>query len=164
MFSVERLEQHAESLAAGQNVAAKPERGQRLTPRVLENGRVLPESYRAIARAIQQEHRLHPPPNGWSITSTSPMSSSARSAATCPRAFIASCPSLLSVICRAIHAFGVAWAFGAHTVSRFDPTYTVRLWRADVGSCVTLQANPMKRTSNPSENYRKPPCFSAPKL
>ena len=66
MFSVERLEQHAESLAAAQTVTRKLERGRQLTPRVLENGRVLLKSYRAIARAIQQEVRrkLALPPLG----------------------------------------------------------------------------------------------------
>jgi hypothetical protein len=56
LFSVERLEQHAESLAAAQIVTSKPEQGRPLIPRVLENGRVLLESYRAIAWAIQKEH------------------------------------------------------------------------------------------------------------
>ncbi|MEK7269036.1 MAG: hypothetical protein AAB093_06505, partial [Nitrospirota bacterium] len=56
LFGVERLEQHAESLAAAQTVFADSRQGRLLTPRVLENGRVLLESYRAIARAIQEEH------------------------------------------------------------------------------------------------------------
>ena len=58
LFSVERLEQHAESLAAAQTVEAELTRGRPLTPRVLENGRVLLESYRALAQAIQQEHTI----------------------------------------------------------------------------------------------------------
>jgi cyclic beta-1,2-glucan synthetase len=41
VFSVERLEQHAESLAVAQTVFAESREGQLLTPRVLENGRVL---------------------------------------------------------------------------------------------------------------------------
>ena len=44
LFSVERLEQHAESLAAAQIVYAESREGRLLTPRVLENGRVLLES------------------------------------------------------------------------------------------------------------------------
>src|SRR5437762_2127281 len=60
LFSVERLEQHAESLAAAQIVFAESRAGRLLTPRVLENGRVLLESYRAIARAIHEQHEITP--------------------------------------------------------------------------------------------------------
>ena len=38
LFSSERLEQHAESLAATQQVTATPRKGRRLLPRVLDNG------------------------------------------------------------------------------------------------------------------------------
>jgi cyclic beta-1,2-glucan synthetase len=49
LFGVERLEQHAESLAAAQPVMARSSRGRRLLARVEANGRVLRESYRVIA-------------------------------------------------------------------------------------------------------------------
>src|SRR5690348_791734 len=58
LFSLERLEQHAESLAAAQTVTSETSRGRPLIPRVAENGRVLLESYRAIARAIREEHAI----------------------------------------------------------------------------------------------------------
>ena len=60
IFGVERLEQHAESLAAAQIVNGDLRRGRLLTPRVLENGRVLVESYRTIARAIREERTITP--------------------------------------------------------------------------------------------------------
>ena len=60
LFSLERLEQHAESLAAAQIVTTAVSRGRPLLPRVLENGRVLLDSYRATARAIQDEHAITP--------------------------------------------------------------------------------------------------------
>src|SRR5439155_4516156 len=41
LFGVERLEQHAESLAAAQPVMSELEKGRRLLPRVEDNGRVL---------------------------------------------------------------------------------------------------------------------------
>ena len=47
LFSVERLEQHAESLAAGQAITQPPVKGRPPLPRVLKNGRVLLEYYRA---------------------------------------------------------------------------------------------------------------------
>ncbi len=44
LFGIERLEQHAESLAAAQAVMKRSGRGQRLLQRVEHNGRVLRES------------------------------------------------------------------------------------------------------------------------
>jgi len=60
LFSGERLEQHAESLAAAQRVTPTPRKGHPLLPRVLDNGRVLLESYRAIAQAIREESAITP--------------------------------------------------------------------------------------------------------
>ena len=60
LFSVERLEQHAESLAAAQTITLDPMRGRPLLPRVLENGRLLLEYYQAIARSIQREQTITP--------------------------------------------------------------------------------------------------------
>lgn len=51
LFSTERLEQHAESLATAQQVTTTPRKGRRLLLRVLDNGRELLASYRAIACA-----------------------------------------------------------------------------------------------------------------
>src|ERR1700691_2176740 len=60
LFSAERLEQHAESLAAAQTVTADSSGGRPLIPRVTENGRLLLEYYRATARAVQQEQTITP--------------------------------------------------------------------------------------------------------
>jgi hypothetical protein len=56
LFGVERLKPHADSLAAAQVAFSEPRLFPLLTSRVLGNGRALLESYRIIARAIQQEH------------------------------------------------------------------------------------------------------------
>jgi hypothetical protein len=58
LFSAER--RHAESLAAAQRVTTTPRKGRPLLPRVLDNGRVLLESYRAIAQAIREERAIPP--------------------------------------------------------------------------------------------------------
>jgi cyclic beta-1,2-glucan synthetase len=60
LFGVERLEQHAESLAAAQPVMSELEKGRRLLPRVEDNGRVLREAYRAIAKAIREDRAITP--------------------------------------------------------------------------------------------------------
>src|SRR5450759_990377 len=60
LFSIERLEQHAESLAAVQRVTAKPAAGRPLAERLGDNGRVLLQAYRAIAKAISEEQDIMP--------------------------------------------------------------------------------------------------------
>src|SRR5438876_214084 len=60
LFGIERLEQHAESLAAAQRVMRQSGRGRRLLARVDHNGRVLRESYRVIANAIREERAITP--------------------------------------------------------------------------------------------------------
>ena len=58
LFGVERLEQHAESLALAQRVLDESAKGRRLLPRVEDNGRVLRQAYRAITRAIREERAI----------------------------------------------------------------------------------------------------------
>src|SRR6266446_8782911 len=60
LFGIERLEQHAESLAAAQPVRLGRDTGRRLLPRVEANGRALREAYRVIARAIREERAITP--------------------------------------------------------------------------------------------------------
>ena len=60
LFSAERLEQHAENLAAAQGVLEDIGEGRPLLPRVLENGRILLEYYRATASSIQQGSTITP--------------------------------------------------------------------------------------------------------
>src|SRR5258705_9426027 len=60
LFGIERLEQHAESLAAAQQVMKQSGRGRRLLQRVEHNGRVLRASYRVIANAIREERAITP--------------------------------------------------------------------------------------------------------
>ena len=60
LFSVERLEQHAESLAAAQRVTTRPTRGRPVATRLRDNGRVLLGAYRAIAAAIREERAITP--------------------------------------------------------------------------------------------------------
>ena len=51
LFSIERLEQHAESLAAAQPVAARPTTGRSLAARLRDNESVLLDAYRANSLA-----------------------------------------------------------------------------------------------------------------
>ena len=53
LFSVERLEQHGESLAQAQQITTRSGTGRGLAKRLRDNGRVLRESYSAIAKAVR---------------------------------------------------------------------------------------------------------------
>ncbi len=122
LFGVERLEQHAESLAAAQTVFADSRQGRLLIPRVLENGRVLLESYRLIARAIQQEHAITPAAE-WLVDNFHIVDEQLREIRDdLSPGFYRELPKLASGHLQDYpRVFGVAWAFVAHTDSRFDP-------------------------------------------
>ena len=120
LFSIERLEQHAESLAAAQGVGAGSITGRSLAVRLKENESVLLQTYRDIAGAVGEDGPLRRPPSGCSTTTISSKSRSARSATICRQATTASCRSWRAAR-RVSAGFGVAWAFIAHTDSRFDP-------------------------------------------
>ena len=122
LFGVERLEQHAESLAAAQIVTSDARRGQLLTPRVLENGRVLVESYRTIARAIRDEKTITPAAE-WLVDNFHIVDEQLREIIDdLPPGYYRQLPKLASGHLQNYpRVFGVAWAFVAHTDSRFDP-------------------------------------------
>ncbi|TKB72695.1 MAG: hypothetical protein E8D45_10475 [Nitrospira sp.] len=122
LFGVERLEQHAESLAAAQIVTGDSRRGRLLTPRVLENGRVLVESYRTIARAIREEKAITPAAE-WLVDNFHIVDEQLREIIDdLPPGYYRQLPKLASGHLQDYpRVFGVAWAFVAHTDSRFDP-------------------------------------------
>ena len=122
LFSLERLEQHAESLAAAQGIEKETRRGRLLIPRVIDNGRVLLESYRAIARAIQEEHAITPAAE-WLVDNFHIVDEQLREIQDdLPPGYYRKLPKLASGHLQGYpRVFGVAWAFVAHTDSRFDP-------------------------------------------
>ena len=60
LFSIERLEQHAESLAAAQHIASDPKQGRPLAKRLYDNAKVLTETYRAIVRTNSAHQPITP--------------------------------------------------------------------------------------------------------
>src|SRR5881296_4218772 len=122
LFGIERLEQHAESLAAAQVVMRQSPRGRRLLQHVEHNGRVLLESYRAIARAIQQEHAITPAAE-WLVDNFHVVDEQLREIRDdLPPGFYRKLPKLAEgPLAGYPRVYGIAWAFVAHTDSRFDP-------------------------------------------
>src|SRR5271167_2371452 len=127
LFSVERLEQHAETLAAAQAVLHTSDEGRPLLPRVLENGRVLLEYYRETAKAISSEQAITPAAE-WLVDNFYIVEEQLREIRDdLPPGFYRKLPKLASGPLQGYpRVFGIAWAFVAHTDSRFDPEVLYR--------------------------------------
>src|SRR5213592_1238738 len=122
LFGIERLEQHAESLAAAQRVMSEPGQGRRLLPRVLENGRVLRDAHRVIAKSIREERAITPAAE-WLVDNFHLVDEQLREIRDdLPTGFYRELPKLADgPLAGYPRVYGVAWAFVAHTDSRFDP-------------------------------------------
>src|ERR1051325_1346697 len=122
LFSVERLEQHGESLAAAQRITSTTWKGRPLLPHVIENGRVLLESYRAIAQAIREERAITPAAE-WLVDNFHIVDEQLREIRDdLPPGFYRKLPKLIEgPLAGYPRVYGIAWAFVAHTDSRFDP-------------------------------------------
>ena len=131
LFSVERLEQHAQSLAAAQTVPKETYQGRPLIPRVVENGRVLLDSYRAIARAIQEERAITPAAE-WLVDNFHIVEEQLREIQDdLPPGYYRKLPKLASGHLQGYpRVYGVAWAYVAHTDSHFDPEVLRRFVKA----------------------------------
>ena len=131
LFSIERLDQHAESLAVAQRVATGRRRGRKVAPRVDENARVLFESYRAIAHAIREERAITPAAE-WLVDNFHIVEEQIREIHDdLPPSFYRELPKLSEGHLEGFpRVLGIAWAFVAHTDSRFDPEMLRRFVRS----------------------------------
>jgi cyclic beta-1,2-glucan synthetase len=122
LFSTERLEQHAESLAAAQAATTVAGPGRPFIPRVQKNGRILLEYYRAIARGVQREQLITPAAE-WLVDNFYIVEEQLREIRDdLPPGYYRQLPKLKTGHLEGYpRVFGVAWAFVAHTDSRFDP-------------------------------------------
>lgn len=121
LFSVERLEQHAQSLAVAQRVEPKAVRGRLLAPRLYDNAKVLAETYRTLVGAISA-HRSITPAAEWLLDNFHVIDEQIREIKTdLPAGFYRMLPKLAE---GPLHGypriFGIAWAVVAHTDSAFD--------------------------------------------
>ena len=121
LFSVERLEQHAESLAAAQSVAPNPKRGIPLAKRLNDNARVLIESHRAVIRASSAREPITPAAE-WLRDNFHVVDEQIREIKNdLPPGFYRRLPKLADGPLQGhSRIFGVAWALVAHTDSAFD--------------------------------------------
>ena len=131
LFSVERLEQHGETLAVAQRVTDSPARGRPISARVRENGRVLLEAYRSIAVAIREERAITPAAE-WLVDNFHVVEEQIREIRDdLPRGFYRQLPKLAEGPLEGYpRVFGIAWAYVAHTDSHFDTQTLARFVQA----------------------------------
>ena len=127
IFSAERLEQHARSLAAAQAIAGEPRIEVDLFERFRANVAVLRASYRAIAATAGAERAIAPA-GEWLLDNFHVIedqiaaieeqfqSSGGRRLPRLTQGFLEGHPRL----------YGIVWAFIAHTDSRLDPECLIR--------------------------------------
>src|SRR5688500_4678301 len=122
LFGAERLEQHGATLAAAQTVMRRPGRGRRLLSRVEDNGRVLRETYRALGAAVRDERAI-PPAAEWLLDNFHVVDDQLREIHDdLPVGFYRELPKLADgPLAGYPRVYGIAWAFVAHSDSRFRP-------------------------------------------
>ena len=131
LFSVERLESHADSLAAAQRVLARPSRGRPVLARLTENAKVLDEAYRVIADATRDGRPIAPAAE-WLLDNFHVVEEQIREIKSyLPPRYYSELPKLAEGhLAGYPRVFGLTWAFVAHTDSRFDLQALVRFVNA----------------------------------
>ena len=131
LFSLERLEEHARSLALAQRVAPKPIKGYSLAGRLADNAAVLLDAYRVNAKAID-EGRTITPAAEWLVDNYHLVEKQIREIRSdLPPGYYRQLPKLIEgPFAGYPRVFGVAWAFVAHSDSRFDPEALCRFVHA----------------------------------
>jgi cyclic beta-1,2-glucan synthetase len=121
LFSVERLEQHATSLAAAQRVAESVERGRPLAARLDENAKVIAETYAAIIQATRVQQSI-PPAAEWLLDNYHVVDEQIREIRDdLPPGYYRKLPKLIEGPLQGYpRVFGIAWAVVAHTDSAID--------------------------------------------
>ena len=127
LFGIERLEQHAESLAAAQPITTSAGTCRRLARRLKENGQVLFAAYRDVANAVRQERAITPA-DEWLLDNFYVAQEQIRQVrCDLPRGFCRGLPKLAEGPLKGYpRVFGLAWALVAHTDSRLDRQTVVR--------------------------------------
>ncbi len=131
LFSIERLEEHAASLAVAQQTTLKPVRRRPLRVRLSANEVALLSAYRAIARAVYED-RLITPAAEWLLDNYHLVEAQIREIREdLPPGYYRQLPKLAGgPFAGYPRVFGIAWAFVAHTDSHFEPDALVRFVRA----------------------------------
>ena len=122
LFGIERLEQHAKSLAAAQSVTANPPNVLSLSTRLNENAAVLLAVYRRSASELETGLDVVPAAE-WLLDNYHLVEEHIREIRhDLPPGYYRQLPKLAAgPFAGYPRVFGLAWAFVAHTDSHFDP-------------------------------------------
>jgi len=121
LFSPERLDEHARSLAAAQTVGAQTRAGHPLLDRLTENEASLLTSYQAMCAAVGEGAAITPAAE-WLIDNFHQVERQIREVRTdLPPGYYRRLPKLAAGPFAGFpRVFGLAWAYVAHTDSHFD--------------------------------------------
>ena len=122
LFGIERLEQHAESLATAQRTASKLKSKRRLDARLRDNNQALRAAYHATVETVRAERTITPAAN-WLLDNFHVVEQQVREIRVdLPPSFYRQLPKLMEGPLEGYpRVFGLAWAFVAHTDSHFEP-------------------------------------------
>jgi cyclic beta-1,2-glucan synthetase len=131
IFGVERLEQHAESLAAAQRATDKPSKGRNLLPRVRENGKALLAAYRNTVEAARAKREITAAEE-WFLDNFHVVDDQLRGIRShLPGSYYRLLPKIAAGHLEGYpQVYGLAWAYVAHTDSRFGLETLRRFTRA----------------------------------
>ena len=131
LFSINRLEEHAASLAQAQAVTQRPPARRSLNKRLSENESVLLAAYRAIAAAVSEGGSITPAAE-WLLDNYHLIEEQIRKIQSdLPPSFYRQLPKLADgPFIGYPRVFGMAWACIAHSDSRFDVETLRRFVRA----------------------------------
>jgi cyclic beta-1,2-glucan synthetase len=122
IYSLERLEEHARSLAAEHRLARDPRRGHGISRRLQDNARALAQAYRSIIAAKRDDPTITPAAEWLADNFYAAEEQLRQIQEDLPAAFYRRLPKLeAGFLAGYPRVFSLAWAFVAHTDSRFDP-------------------------------------------
>ncbi len=121
LFSVERLEDHARSLAETQELSGRRGRLRLISRRLADNGEILLSSYRELSKAIREEALLTPAAE-WLVDNFHLVESQLREIReNLPPGYYHELPKLEGGhLAGYPRVYGIVWAYVAHLDSRFD--------------------------------------------
>ncbi len=127
LFSAERLEEHAHSLAVAQKIDTRRVKGRPLTRRLDDNGEILFDAYKNTVQAIEQGRAITPAAE-WLIDNYHLIEKQIRQIRSdLPEGYYRQLPKLISgPFVGYPRVFGLTWSFVAHTDSRFDADMLLR--------------------------------------
>ncbi len=121
LFSIERLEEHAASLALALQVTDRPPRGRLLDSRLKENEARLLAAYRNLANAVTEDRSVTPAAD-WLVENFHQVEAQIRQIHDdLPPRYYRQLPKLADgPFAGYPRVFGIAWVYIAHNDSRFD--------------------------------------------